>query len=179
MTEIQPFVFPATGQPVRTAILDDEPWFIATDVCSALEHTNTTVALDMVDDEDKRTLRRSEALNFGYPIADLRIQSVNIVNESGLYSLILRSNVPGAKAFKRWVTREVLPAIRRTGSYSLPGADAPVNGGQAVVNALAELAHRQHVVPMAGRVLAYELDPLGIDGALVDVRALPARDAAR
>jgi prophage antirepressor-like protein len=113
------FTFPDTGQNVRTVIID-EPWFVATDVCAVLKHTNATVALAALDEDEKRILRRSEALSFAYPIDDLRVQSIAVINEPGLYSLILRSNLPAARAFKRWVTHEVLPAIRKTGSYAVP-----------------------------------------------------------
>jgi prophage antirepressor-like protein len=120
VTEIQPFTFPITGEGVRTLLVDETPWFVATDVCAVLGHTNASMAMAMVDDDDRWTIRRSDALSFAYPFDDLRIQAVNLVNESGLFSLILRSNVTGAREFKRWVTSEVLPSIRKTGSYSQP-----------------------------------------------------------
>lgn len=142
MTEIQPFVFPSTGQPVRTVAIDDGPWFVAADVCAVLAHTNTTVALAMVDDEDKRNFRRSEALNFADTFPDLRVQSANLVNESGLYTLILRSNVPGARAFKRWITHEVIPAIRRTGSYA---ADKPMSELEMAQRYVAALEREQQL----------------------------------
>lgn len=195
-TEIQPFVFPPTGQRVRSFMLDDESWFVARDACAILKHTNTSRALSFLDDDEKRTLRRSDALTGGYPFDDLRVHSVALVNESGLYNLIFRSNLPAAKDFRRWVTGEVLPALRRTGTYSLPTEPEPA-AVPATVGALAALAHREHVAPMAGRVLAYErwnkshkgmaafvqltidLGLPGIEGAAVEVRALPGRDAAR
>lgn len=65
-----------------------------------------------VDEEGRYEYRRSEALPNQYPFDDLRIQSINLINESGLYSLVLRSDVIGAREFKRWVTHEVLPTIR-------------------------------------------------------------------
>ncbi len=153
MSEIQVFTPPVGGE-LRSLFLDDEPWFIAADVCEAVGHTNVTVALNMVDEEDKRSFRRSEALNFTYPIADQRVQSVNLVNESGMYSLILRSNVPGAKTFKRWVTHEVLPAIRKTGSYSIPSQRVPQNFADAL-----ELAAKQarEIEAVSARVA--ELEP--------------------
>ncbi len=188
MTELQPFVFPTTGQQVRTVIVDDEPWFVATDVAAVLELGNVHSSLSALD-EDEKGLHSMET-----PRGQ---QEFATVSEPGLYSLILRSRKPQAKAFRRWVTHELLPSIHRTGSYSLADAAAPVGAGRAVVNALAEMAHRQHVVPMAGRVLAYErwrksdkgiaafvqltidLDLPGLDGAAVSAKALPARGAAR
>jgi prophage antirepressor-like protein len=121
MTEIQPFTFPTTGQAVRTLLVDGEPWFVSADVTEILGYANGRDAVGrLVDEEDRREYRRSEAVGIPYPFDDLRIQSVSLINESGLYSLVLRSNVLGAREFKRWVTSEVLPAIRKTGSYSLP-----------------------------------------------------------
>ena len=134
MTEITPFTFPTTGQSVRTLSVDGEPWFVAADVAAALGHSDPTKAMAMVDDEDRLLYRRSEAPNFAEVFPDQRVQSVNIVNESGLFSLILRSNVPGAKAFKRWVTHEVLPSIRNTGAYSVAGTPVRI---EMTINALA------------------------------------------
>ena len=85
-----------------------EPWWVAKDVCDVLTLTNPTEAIRALDVDEKSTLRISE----GGP-------EVNIINESGLYSLIIRSNKPEAKKFKRWVTEDVLPSIRKTGSYSV------------------------------------------------------------
>lgn len=102
-----PSIFQFKHHQVRT-ITDDqgEPWWVAKDVCSILGHTNPTMALTTLDDDEraKKSLgRQGEA---------------NCVNESGLYTLIIRSNKPQAKAFRKWITSEVLPAIRRTGSYA-------------------------------------------------------------
>lgn len=99
------------GQEVRTLTIDDEPWFVGKDVADILGYSNSRKAIfDHVDDEDKTD---------GVTIRDAigRNQNPIIINESGLYSLILSSKLPQAKEFKRWVTREVLPAIRRQGAY--------------------------------------------------------------
>lgn len=98
---------------VRTTVLDDVPWFIATDVCAVLGIGNASDALRRLD-SDERTLVSIDSPN-GLP--------VNAINEAGLYTLILGSRKPEARAFKRWVTHEVLPAIRRTGSYGAPTHD--------------------------------------------------------
>lgn len=109
-TEIQTFNF--NSNPVRT--LTDEngdPWFVGKDVATILGYTNPRKALiDHVDDEDKTD---------GVTIRDSigREQNPTVINESGLYSLILGSKLPTAKRFKRWVTHEVLPSIRKTGGY--------------------------------------------------------------
>ena len=112
-------LFEYQGQQVRTIVRDGEPWFVAKDVCVILEHSNPSKAIkDLVDEDD---------LTSGYPIVDSlgRTQHVTLVNESGLYSLILGSRKPEARAFKRWVTHEVLPSIRKTGQYSLEQPKSP------------------------------------------------------
>lgn len=111
MASVQPFVFPTTGQPVRAVDVDGEPWFIAADVCAALDITNVGNALARLDDDEKSSIRLTD----GTPGNPNR----GIVNEAGLYALILRSDKPEAKAFKRWITHDVLPTLRRTGSYSV------------------------------------------------------------
>lgn len=95
---------------IRTLVIQDMPWAVGKDIAAALGYSDTAQAIRKhVDSEDKG-------------VVDLTtpggIQKVTIINESGLYSLILSSKLPGAKAFKRWVTSEVLPTIRRTGGYN-------------------------------------------------------------
>jgi prophage antirepressor-like protein len=97
----------------RTIIRDGEPWFALVDVCRALDIKNTSDAGARLDEDEKMTL----VLNEGQSGVRGGARSMIIVNESGLYSIILRSDKPGAKRFKKWVTSEVLPAIRKTGSY--------------------------------------------------------------
>ena len=89
---------------IRTITIDGEPWFVAVDVCRALEIGNPTDAMRRLD-ADERTLVSIEGASNGLP--------VNAVNEPGLYTLILGSRKPEAKAFKRWITHEVIPAIRK------------------------------------------------------------------
>lgn len=103
-TEIQRFDF--NGAALRTLTDENgEPWFIAKDVCDILGHSNVSMALDRLDDDE-----RSKS-NLG------RQGETNIVTEAGLYSLVLGSRKPEAHEFKRWVTHEVLPQIRKTGGY--------------------------------------------------------------
>jgi hypothetical protein len=101
--------FSFEGAEVRTVIRDGEPWWVAADVAAALGLSNLHSSLAHLDD-DERTLHGVESGQ----------RSMSVVNESGLYSMILRSRKPEAKAFKRWITREVLPAIRKTGQYLAP-----------------------------------------------------------
>lgn len=104
-------VFTYADRQVRTVVVDGEPWFVANDICAVLEHTNASMAVAGLDDDEKG-LRTVDTL--GGP------QSLMCVNEPGLYSLIIRSRKREAKAFKRWITHEVLPAIRKTGGYGSP-----------------------------------------------------------
>lgn len=104
-TEIQTFNF--NNAPLRT--LTDkagEPWFVAKDICNILGHSNVSMALDRIDDDERAKF------NLG------RQGKTNIVNEAGLYSLVLTSRKPEAREFKRWVTHEVLPSIRKHGIYA-------------------------------------------------------------
>ena len=107
--EIQQFDF--KGASLRT-LTDEagEPWFVAKDVCDILGHSNVSMALDRLDDDER------SKFNLG------RQGEANIVNEAGLYVLVLGSRKPEAHEFKRWVTHEVLPQIRRTGGY-IPTTD--------------------------------------------------------
>lgn len=109
MNNLQIFNNPEFG-PVRAVEHDGEPWFVGKDVANALGYSNTRDALDRhVDDDDKNSVVNPDGKR-GNP-------NVTIINESGLYSLILSSKLPAAKKFKRWVTAEVLPALRRNGGY--------------------------------------------------------------
>ena len=111
MKEMQIFENQEFGT-VRTVELDGEPWLVGKDVAQALGYSNPRDALDRhVDDEDKATVGIHDGS---------QTRNMTIINESGLYSLVLSSKLPGAKKFRRWVTAEVLPAIRRTGGYRMP-----------------------------------------------------------
>lgn len=104
------------GLDLRVLMKDGEPWFVARDACAALLLVNVSDAVGRLDDDERKTDKLS--LVTGDPSDELR--KVNLINEPGLYSLIMTSRVPAARAFKRWVTHDVLPAIRKTGAYSVP-----------------------------------------------------------
>ena len=104
MNDLQVFHNNMFGQ-VRVIDRNGEPWFVATDVCKALEIQNVTQSVNRLD-SDERSM-----FNIG------RQGETNIINEPGLYSLVLGSRKPEAKLFKRWITHEVIPAIRKTGGY--------------------------------------------------------------
>ena len=103
-------VFNYQSSHVRTVIMDNDIWFVAKDVCDILDINNISQAMSRLDDDEKNTIILNEGI--GNP-------EKSIVNEPGLYSLILGSRKQEAKQFKRWVTHEVLPSIRKTGTYSI------------------------------------------------------------
>lgn len=112
-SEIKTFEHPEFGS-IRATEQNGEPWFCGKDVAALLGYANVKAALaDHVDAEDKQILQRSEITT----LENVPNRGMTFINESGLYSLVLSSKLPNAKKFKRWVTSEVLPAIRRTGGY--------------------------------------------------------------
>ena len=110
MTTIKTFKHLVFGD-LRIVMREGDPWFVAADVCRALEHSNVTIALERLDDDEKAKF------NLGLSGGD-----TNVVNEPGLYSLVLGSRKPEAKAFKRWITHEVIPSIRKHGFYGTDSA---------------------------------------------------------
>ena len=107
MNDLEVFENQQFGE-IRAVSIENEPWFVASDVCKALDLTNATVVVQRLD-EDERS-----KFNLG------RQGETNIVNEYGLYSLVLSSRKPEAKAFKRWITHDVVPTIRKHGAYATP-----------------------------------------------------------
>ena len=122
--------FEFVTQSVRVLIIDGEPWFVAADVCAILGLSQVTRALDRLDDDEKQVIDFSILTNgkgrSNQQLSKFNPKSVNIINESGLYALILTSRKPEAKKFKKWVTSEVLPTLRKQGHYTILGADEPV-----------------------------------------------------
>ena len=96
---------------IRTTTIDNEPWFVAKDVCNALDLKNVADSLGKLD-EDEKGIALTDTLGGK--------QDMSVISEAGLYSLVLRSRKPEAKAFKRWVTHDVLPSIRKHGMYATP-----------------------------------------------------------
>lgn len=154
MNDLQVFENPDFGQ-VRTVTKDGEPWFVAADVCRALEIADNRSATARLDDDEKdavsiRTLGGE--------------QKMTIVNEPGLYSLVLGSRKQEAKNFKRWITHEVIPSIRKTGSYSIQEPETPaqlrakammINAKTRLFNAAMKAVDRFQMSPVA-------LEALGI-----------------
>ncbi len=104
-------VFDFNKHTVRVIMQGNEPWWVAKDVCDVLGLNNITEALRSLDEDELS----SEILKSGGQGREMKL-----ISESGLYTLIMRSNKPAAKQFKRWVTHEVLPSIRKTGAYIMP-----------------------------------------------------------
>ena len=127
-------VFSYKGAKVRTVEIDGEAWFVAKDVCDVLGLTNAREAISVLDEDEKSSVRISDGTSpkGGNP-------NMNVINEPGLYALVFRSNKAEAKAFARWVRHEVLPAIRKTGSYTAPNAE-PLNVRVRVAEVLQRLA---------------------------------------
>lgn len=135
--------------PVRTFTIDGTPYFVGKDVAEILGYSNTKDAISVhVDEEDKRVIQRSENTTLEIPNRGL-----TVINESGLYSLVLSSKLPNAKKFKRWITNEVLPAIRKHGMYAM---DELLENPDMLIAALTELtAEREHRV-MLERTVAVQ-----------------------
>ncbi len=132
MADILPFDFETNA--VRIVLRDGAPWFVAADVGRVLEHSNPRQAISRLDD-DERGGTNVDTLGGK--------QTLNIVSESGLFALILTSRKPAAKRFRKWVTAEVLPALRRDGFYGLPSEErAELEGKRAYYAQLPE-AHRE------------------------------------
>ena len=129
MSELQVFNNDEFGS-IRTWVVDDEPWFVGKDIATILGYAKPENAIaNHVDDEDKTsTLIQGSGSNYK--------SKAILINESGLYSLILSSKLPSAKKFKRWVTGEVLPSIRKIGSYGKPMSQLEI--AQYSINLLIE-----------------------------------------
>lgn len=135
-------VFDFEGSNVRTVTINDEPYFVGKDVATILGYKRTADALKAhVDDEDKLTRQFTDSG---------QSREMKVINESGLYSLILSSKLPSAKKFKRWVTSEVLPAIRKTGAYQAKPKDnyqIPATYGEALQLAATLQTKIEHDAP--------------------------------
>lgn len=113
MSALTTFSFPESGDDIRTVNVNGDPWFAAADVCKVLDIANPRDAVRTLDDD--------EVADHGVGTTDTL--TLKVISEAGLYSLILRSRKPEAKAFKRWVTHDVLPTLRRTGQYEVAPAE--------------------------------------------------------
>ncbi|MED1128845.1 Bro-N domain-containing protein [Bacillus paralicheniformis] len=143
MNELQK-VFNYQDQQVRTVVKDGEPWFVAKDVCNVLEIGNSRQALARLDDDE------SMSFEMTHPQSPSKTIMMQAVNEAGLYTLILGSRKPEAKQFKRWITHEVIPTIRKTGSYQMEQPKTPLEVLQGTINQLVE--HDKRMNQLEGQV---------------------------
>lgn len=141
-TAITPFTFDFEGYSVRALTRDGLPWWVLADVCRVLELTNPSKVSGKLDEDEKANFK----LGFG--------SDATIINESGLYSVILTSRKPAAKRFKKWVTAEVLPTLRRTGTYSTQ--PQPDFGHVLGVAEAALVASQKAVQTLAPKAVAYQ-----------------------
>ena len=172
MSQIIPFEFESHALRVNLDAAG-QPWFVAADVCAALELPDTHKAIARLDDDEKG--RNSIPTPGGQ-------QDMSVVNESGLYNLVLGSRKPEAKRFKRWITHEVLPSIRKTGSYtsatSVAALPSPtqdrVSSLLLIGEAVAKVPGVKHGIAMAATLTCiHENTGLSIETMR---RALPAND---
>lgn len=149
------------GQLVRHVLIDGEPWFVLLDVCRALGIRNPYNVTARVEPD---ALRQAEVID-----SIGRTQRVNVVDESGLYEVIIRSDSPRASGFRRWVTRDVLPTIRRTGSYVVPETPEQLMA-RALVQAQGIIERKdEHIAALTPRAEAWdELADAAGDYAVAD-----------
>ena len=145
---------------VRVIMRLGDPWFVASDACKCLELKDDagTICREL-DEQDKVTLSREEFIggvsNRGIICSvDSRVQSLVFVSESGLYDLVMMSRKPEAKAFKRWVTHEVIPSIRKTGGYGIRTVDDMINDPDTAIRLLTQLK----IMRLQNKQLAMERD---------------------
>lgn len=132
---------------IRTVNIDNEPYFVGKDVANILGYKDLNKAISMHVDDDDKKLNDKSSLSFGQ-------RGATLINESGLYSLILSSKLPNAKRFKRWVTNEVLPSVRQTGAYMTPetiervlcNPDTVINLAQQLKSLQLEVARKNQLI---------------------------------
>jgi anti-repressor protein len=168
MNALQEWKF--NGSQVRTVLVNNEPWWVAKDVCDILGLENTSMTIDRLDDEEKL-------------ISKLFISGQNrdvlIINESGLYNLIFRSFKPEAKIFRKWVTSEVLPQIRKTGTYSMQTlsrrqiAEMVIEAEKALEEAQRVIAEQAPIIKIADAFLnASDLIPIAEAANVLNIPGL-------
>ena len=157
MSEMQIFEKAEFGK-VRVVERDGQPWFVAKDVCECLELTDVSKTISLLDDDEKGTN------SIRTPGGE---QQMLVVSEPGLYSLILRSRKPEAKAFKRWVTHEILPSIRKTGHYGAPETEDEILA-RALVIAEGRLGMLSHAVSELQEQIALDAPKVELAEAIME-----------
>ena len=151
---VQVFSNPVFGN-IRTMMIDGAPWFVGKEVADILGYANTQKAIrDHVDEEDRLTERI---------VLSGQNREVVLINESGLYGLILSSKMPAAKRFKHWVSSEVLPTIRKTGSYNVPAPMTPIEQLQLQATAILQVNEKVDNLDKKIDRLELDLPILGIE----------------
>lgn len=156
MNELKVFENEQFGK-IRTVVVNNEPWFVGADVCNALEIKNSRDAISRLD-EDEKDVVLTDTLGGN--------QKMSVINEAGLYTLILGSRKSEAKAFKRWITHEVIPTIRKTGGYvnndelfiSTYFDDAPEEMKQIFRTNLAALRHKNEIIAQQRKEIEHKED---------------------
>jgi prophage antirepressor-like protein len=152
---ITPFNF--EGNEVRIIVDNDgEFWFVAKDVCDVLDIKNTSDALSRLDDDEKDGVVLNDTIG--------RPQQTAIVNEPGLYTLVMGSRKPEAKTFKRWIAHEVLPSLRKTGNYNIQQHNDPITANIAMIRSIADsledFHRRQNALEVEHHQLEERIDRL-------------------
>jgi prophage antirepressor-like protein len=173
VNELERFEFPITGQAVRTIDAAGSPWFLAADVTAILGYKNGRDAVAALPDR----MRNTVAISDGTPGNPNRA----FVNEAGVYRLVMRSNLPAAEAFQDWLAEEVIPAIRQTGSYSVPAPRTELSRRDLAVMVIAE-ADRADAAEAQVAVLAPAAENWSVlasaegDYAVADAAKILSRD---
>lgn len=150
---------------IRSMTINGEPWFVGKDIAAALGYSNPRKAIgDHVDEEDKG-VTKCDTLGGG--------QNLTIINESGMYSLILSSKLEGAKRFKRWVTSEILPTIRKTGAFAMDSAAAELKARELRVK---EMNAQARLINAETRRLLILQKEKGLSKVAVDALAVRAME---
>lgn len=136
MSELTSFLY-ENENVVRSILQNGNPWFVGKDVCAVLGHKNHNQALSRLDEDERDGVQILDSMK--------REQEIVVINESGLYSLIFSSRVDAAKKFKKWVTSELLPTIRKTGQYKTNDETSPNETQQDMMMLQNELLRLNHV----------------------------------
>lgn len=152
--------------PIRLVVKDGEPWWVAADVCGVLGLANHRDALSRLDSDEKDAVGINDAIG--------RPQQTSIVNESGVYSLTFRSIKPEAKAFKKWITSEVLPSIRKKGSYSVKDPFQDMSRLEWIEYALLAEKEKEE----RGKTIAFQQQTIGCQAEEIQVLTEVAEEAS-
>ncbi|MCM1224431.1 MAG: ORF6C domain-containing protein [Lachnospiraceae bacterium] len=167
MNEVQIFSNSEFGE-IRTVMIDGEPWFVAKDISEKLGYAKPANMVKLVDAEDKRNVRSSDL----EPRSKGVVYQISMVNESGLYAAIFGSKQENAKKFKAWVTKEVLPSIRKTGSYGQPQLpDNPMKLLEIHYEALKQVDKKVDSVSEEVNTVKSDLQALKMDLPILPVEA--------